>query len=92
MLANESFFTDLVWYDKECHGYPKGPNVSRVFGHVVLINYFKHKCDKNYILSATIKGKNDIKLAEDDFLQYVTERARNHKGLFKNHFLTTPTN
>ena len=67
MLANESFFDDLVRYDKESHGYQKGSNVSRVFGHVVLINYFKHKCDKNYVLSATIKGKYDIKLAEDDF-------------------------
>ena len=66
-LANESFFANLVRYDKESHGYPKGSNVSRVFGHVVLINYFKHKCDKNYVLSATIKGKYDIKLAEDDF-------------------------
>ena len=66
-LANESFFADLVRYDKESHGYPKGSNVSRVFGRVVLINYFKHKCDKNYVLSAMIKGKYDIKLAEDDF-------------------------
>ena len=29
-LANESFFADLVRYDKESHGYPKGTNVSRV--------------------------------------------------------------
>ena len=29
-LSNESFFSDLVWYDKESHGYPKGTNVSRV--------------------------------------------------------------
>ena len=56
------------------------------FGHVVLINYFKHKRDENYVLSAIIKGKYDIKLAEDDFLRYVTEYASNHEGLFKNHF------
>ena len=42
-LANESFFADLVRYDKESHGYPKGPNVSHVFGCVVLLNHFKHK-------------------------------------------------
>ena len=68
MLANESFFADLVRYDKESHGYPKGSIVLCVFGHVVLINYFKHKHDKNYVLSATIKGKYNIKLAEEDFL------------------------
>ena len=63
------------------------------FGHVVLINYFKHKRDKNYVLSATIKGKYDIKLAEDDFQQYVTECASHHKGVFKNlFFLIIPTN
>ena len=27
-LSNESFFSDLVRYDKESHGYPKGTNVS----------------------------------------------------------------
>ena len=89
-LANESFFADLVRYDKESHGYPKGSNVSRVFGRVVLINYFKHKCDKNYVLLAMIKGKYDIKLAEDDFQRYVTECASHHKGLFKNHFFYYP--
>ena len=90
MLPNESFFANLVRYDKESHRYPKGSNVSRVFGHVVLINYFKHKCDKNYVLSAMIKGKYDIKLAEDDFQRYVTECASHHKGLFKNHFFDYP--
>ena len=54
-LANESFFADLVRYDKESHSYPKGPNVSRVFGRVELINHFKHKSDKNYFLSTTIR-------------------------------------
>ena len=53
-LSNESFFSDLVCYDKESHGYPKGMNVSRVFGRVVLINHFKHKCFKNYFLAVTI--------------------------------------
>ena len=63
-LSNESFFSDLVRYDKESHGYPKGVNVCKVFGRVVLINFFKHKCNKNYFLSATVKGKYEIKLAE----------------------------
>ena len=55
-LSNESFFSDLVRFDKESHGYPKGVNVCKVFGRVVLINYFKHKWDHNYFLSATVKG------------------------------------
>ena len=60
------------------------------FWRVVLINYFKHKCDKHYVLSATIKGKYDIKLAEDDFLRYITESGNNHDGLFKNHYFDYP--
>ena len=38
-LANESFFSNLVHYDKESHGYPKGVNVCKVLGCVVLINF-----------------------------------------------------
>ena len=89
-LANESFFADLVRYDKESHGYPKGPNVSRVFGRVVLINHFKHKSDKNYFLSATIKSKYEIKLAEENHIHYVTETSFNHNGMYKNHFFDFP--
>ena len=63
-LSNKSFFADLVCYDKESHGYPKGVNVRKVFLRVVLINFFKHKQDRNYFLSATVKGKYEIKLAE----------------------------
>ena len=73
MLANESFFADLVQYDKESHGYPKGPNVSRVFRRVVLLNHFKHKRNKNYFLSTMIKNKYEIKLADDDWWRYITE-------------------
>ena len=70
-LANESFFSDLVRYDKESHGYPKGTNVSRVFGRVVLINHFKHKRGKNYYLAATVKCKYEIKLADLNFRRYI---------------------
>ena len=90
MLANESFFANLVCLDKESHGYPKGPNVSRVFGRVVLLNHFKHKRDKNYVLSATIKCKYDIKLADEDCLKYANETIQHHDGLFKNHFFDYP--
>ena len=69
-LSNESFFSYLVRFDKESHGYPKGVNVCKVFGRVVLINYFKHKQDRNYFLSATVKGKYEVKLAENNILRY----------------------
>ena len=89
-LANESFFADLVQYDKESHGYPKGPNVSRVFGHVVLLNHFKHKRNKNYFLSATIKNKYEIKLEDDDWRRYITESAYEYNGFYRNHFFDYP--
>ena len=89
-LANESFFADLVRYDEESHGYPKGTNVSRVFGHVILLNHFKHKRDKNYFLSATIKSKYEIKLAEECNEQLVRETLFNHNGVYRNHFFDFP--
>ena len=70
-LSNESFFADLVRYDKESHGYPKGVNVRKVFGRVVLINYFKHKRDRNYFLSATVKSKYEVKLAEHNYRRFI---------------------
>ena len=89
-LSNESFFSDLVRYDKESHGYPKGVNVCKVFGCVVLINYFKHKWNKNYFLSATVKGKYEIKLAENNFRRYIRESAYHHSGLYRDHFFDFP--
>ena len=89
-LSNESFFADLVHYDKESHGYPKGVNVRKVFGRVVLINFFKHKRDRNYFLSATIKGKYEIKLAEHNHRRYIHESSFNYFGLYRNHFFDFP--
>ena len=89
-LSNESFFADLVHYDKESHGYPKGVNVHKVFGRVVLINFFKHKRDRNYFLSATVKGKYEIKLAEHNHRRYIRESSFNYLGLFRNHFFDFP--
>ena len=81
-LSNESFFADLVRYDKESHGYPKGTNVSRVFGRVVLINHFKHKRDKNYYLAATVKAKYEVQLAEPDNKRYLAENELHFNGVF----------
>ena len=89
-LANESFFADLVRYDKESHGYPKGTNVSRVFGRVVLINHFKHKSTKNYCLAATVKCKYEVKLADINYEKYSAETTINFDGMFRNHFFDYP--
>ena len=89
-LSNESFFSNLVRFDKESHGYPKGVNVCKVSGRVVLINYFKHKCDRNYFLSATIKKKYEVKLAENNIRRYRRETAFNHQGLYRDHFFDFP--
>ena len=85
-LSNKSFFSDLVQYDKESHGYPKGTNVGRVFGRVVLINHFKHKRDKNYFLAVTIKSKYEIKLADVNFRRYIRESCYHYDGMFHDHF------
>ena len=57
---------------------------------VVLINHFKHKSDKNYFLSTTIKSKYEIKLAKEDHIRYVTETSFNHSRMYKNHFFDFP--
>ena len=59
-------------------------------GRVVLINYFKHKWDRNYFLSATVKGKYEVKLAENNIRRYRRETAFNHQGLYRDHFFDFP--
>ena len=89
-LSNKSFFSDLVRYDKESHGYNKGTNVGRVFRIVVLINHFKHKRDKNYFLAATIKSKYEIKLADTNYCRLIREAAYHYSGIFRDHFFDFP--
>ena len=89
-LSNESFFADLVRYDKESHGYPKGTNIGRVFGRVVLINHFKHKRDKSYYLATTIKSKYEIKLADINHRRLIRETAYHYSGMFRDHFFDFP--
>ena len=89
-LANESFFSDLVRYDKESHGYPKGVKFCKVLGRVVLINFFKHKCNKNYFLSTTVKGKYEIKLAENNLRRYIRESSYNHTCMYRDHYFDFP--
>ena len=68
----------------------RGQMFQEFFGVLCLINHFKHKSDKNYFLSATIKSKYEIKLAKEDHIRYVTETSFNHNGMYKNHFFDFP--
>ena len=85
-LANESFFADLVRLDKEGKGYPKACNISKVMGRVAMINYFKHKSDKNYELTATLKPKYPPHLAEDDKERLEREDEEMFEGIYRDHF------
>ena len=85
-LSNESFFSDLVRLDKEGKGYPKACNVGQVMGRVVMLNHFKHKRDKNYMLTATLKPKYPPHLDEGDMARYTEETENEFKGTFKDHF------
>ena len=89
-LANESYFSDLVHYNKESHGYPKGVDICKVLGRVVLINFFKHKRNKNYFLSTIVKGKYEIKLAENNLHRYIRESSYNHAGMYRDHYFDFP--
>ena len=82
-LANESFFADLVRLDKDGKGYPKACNVGKVIGRVVMLNYFKHKRNKNYVLTATLKPKYPPQLAEDERQRLETETAEDHHGIYR---------
>ena len=82
-LANESFFADLVRLDKDGKGYPKACNVGKVIGRVVMLNYFKHKRNKNYVLTATLKPKYPPQLAEDEHQRLETETAEDHHGIYR---------
>ena len=85
-LANESFFSDLVRLDKEGKGYPKASNISKIMGQVVMLNYFKHKCDKPYQLRATLKPKYPPYLAENDQDRLLGETCENYDGYYRDHF------
>ena len=89
-LANESFFSDLVQLEKEGKGYPKACNVGRVMGQVVLPNHYKHKCAKNYSISATKKRKYPVHLAIESKEILKKEMAESHGGKYRNNFFDFP--
>ena len=85
-LANESFFADLVRLDKEGKGYPKACNVAKVMGRVVMLNYYKHKRNKNYELRATMKPKYPPYLADDDIERLAAESGQDYNGWYRDHY------
>ena len=85
-LANESFFTDMVRLDKGAKGYPKACNVSQVMGRVAMLNYFKHKHNKNYYLTPTLKPKYPPHLVEEDDNRYNKEKDDEFEGVYRDHF------
>ena len=82
-LANESFFADLVQLEKEGKGYPKACNIGRVMGQVVLLNHYKHKCNKNYSLGAAKKKKYPVHLAMESKLRYGSETVESFSGCYR---------
>ena len=87
-LANESFFADLVQLEKEGKGYPKACNIGRVMGQVVHLNFYKHKCDKNYVLGATRKKKYPVHIALENELALLDDDTEATD--YKNHFFDYP--
>ena len=85
-LANESFFSDLVRLDKEGKGYPKASNVSKVMGRVVMLNYFKHKRNKNYYLTANLKPKYKPHLADEDMEHFENENEDSFNSVYRDHY------
>ena len=85
-LANESFFADMVRLDKEAKGYLKACNVSQVMGQVAMLNYLKHKRNKNYYLAPTLKPKYPPHLAEEDHDRYNKENDDDFEGVYRDHF------
>ena len=83
-LSNESFFSDLCHLDKESPQYPKACNVGKVMGHVVALNYFKHKPDKNFSLTTTMKGTYPVHLLEEQNDTFDNETESCHSAFYQN--------
>ena len=84
-LANESFFSNLGRLDKESHAYPKACNISKIFGCVVTLNFYKHMPDENWFLTAMHKGTYPEHLAE-----HYTKDLSEQEGFYWNHFFDFP--
>ena len=55
-------------------------------GNIVTLNYFKHKPNKSFVLTTTMKGTYPIHLLDNDRERLDTETADNHGGWYHDHF------
>ena len=51
-----------------------------------MLNYFIHKCNKNYYLAPTLKPKYPPHLAEEDHDRYNKEKDNKFEGVYRDHF------
>ena len=51
-----------------------------------MLNYFKHKHNKNYYLAPTLKPKYPPHLAEEDHDRYNKENNDDFEGVYRDHF------
>ena len=80
-LTNESIFSNMVCLDKESKAYPKACNVPKIFGRIVMLNYYKHKPEKSWYLTAMHKGTYPEHLVE-----YNCKLLLEQDGFYVNHF------
>ena len=82
ILSNESFFSNLTCLDQESHGYPKACNIPHVMGHVVTLNYFKHKPYKCFCLKPTLKAVYPVHVMDEEGVQVQSETRQEHQGMY----------
>ena len=69
---------------------PKHQVLTKLLGAVVMLNFFKHKRNKAYHLTATIKPKYPPHLAEEDTQRMDSETTDDHKGYFRDNLFNCP--
>ena len=89
-MPNESFFSDLVRYEKDGSQYPKACNIPRTFGRVVTLNTAKHRPDKCYQLCTSVRNKYPIALAEEDKERLTNESATSFEGEYRDNLFDFP--
>ena len=71
----------MVHLDKESRAYPKACNIPKIFGRIVMLNYYKHKPEKSWYLTAMHKGTYPEHLVE-----YNCKLLLEQDGFYVNHF------
>ena len=55
-------------------------------GNVITLNYFKHKLNKNFVLTTTTKGTYPVHLLHEERQQPNMETPNDHEGWYQDHF------